>query len=118
MESHRDQNVLRIVQPIPALAKKLRLREIDVRERVGRGSSRLEAARRRQRPPFVEHTEFTDRNALMVSAYLHAYETLQDTDARDFALKTLDFLLARALMPDNSLRHGSHEAVHRQSITG
>jgi hypothetical protein len=105
--SHPDQNVLRIIQTSPSLAKKLKLSEGEVRDRIRRGTSALEAARSRQTAPFVERTEFTDRNAMMISAYLHAYETLQDTAARDFALKTLDFLLARALQADNSLRHAT-----------
>ena len=107
MESHPDRNVLRVAQTVPALSKRLRLGESEIRDRIGRGTSSLEAARRRQRVPFVERTAFTDRNAMMISAYLHAYETLQDTTARDFALKTLDFLLARAVAPDGSLWHAT-----------
>lgn len=107
MASHADQNVLRVARSVPELANELRLSESEVRDRVRRSTGTLERARRRQRAPFVEQTEFTDRNAMMISAYLHAYETLQDTFARDFALKTLDFLLGRAIQPDGSLRHAT-----------
>jgi uncharacterized protein YyaL (SSP411 family) len=109
MAGHADQNVLRVARSVPELATELRLSENEVRDRIRRSTGKLEAARRRQRAPFVEQTEFTDRNAMMISAYLHAYETLQDTAARDFALKTLDFLIGRVIQPDGSLHHATAE---------
>lgn len=107
--SHPNQNVLRVGSTVPEVAKKLALSENEVRERARRGTRKLEAARRDQRAPFIEETKFTDRNAMMISAYLHYYEALQDIEVRDFALKTVDFLLTRAVTADGHVYHATAE---------
>ncbi|MDE3088565.1 MAG: thioredoxin domain-containing protein [Chloroflexota bacterium] len=42
--------------------------------------------------PYIDHTLYTDWNALMVSAYFEAARVLNDASLREFALKTLDRL--------------------------
>ncbi len=108
-EMHADplQNVLRLARTPAEVARELGISEAQARRRIEAGTQALEQARRGQPAPFVEETKFTNRNAMMITAYLDAYETLGDTAARSFALRTLDFLLARAVRRDGRLYHAT-----------
>ncbi|MGB0034823.1 MAG: hypothetical protein WBP79_05040, partial [Candidatus Acidiferrales bacterium] len=58
---------------------------------------KLLAARRERRPtPAIDETIYVGWNAMFVSAYLEAARVLGRGDCRDFALKTLDRILAEA----------------------
>jgi uncharacterized protein YyaL (SSP411 family) len=70
-----------------------------VRDRV---RARLLAARRLRPEPFIDRTLYTGWNAMAVRAYFETARVLRMEDARQFALKTLDRLLAEAW--DGSLR--------------
>ncbi len=107
MTSHPAQNVLRTAQALSEVARRLGISTAEAAGRIREGTAQLAAARVRHQAPLVEHTKFTDRNAMMVAAYLDAYETLGDTAARDFALRTLDFLLDHAMARDGSVRHAT-----------
>ncbi len=100
-------NVLRLARTPAEVARELGISEAQARRRSEAGTQALEQARRGQPAPFVEETKFTNRNAMMIIAYLDAYETLGDTAARSFALRTLDFLLARAVRRDGRLYHAT-----------
>jgi uncharacterized protein YyaL (SSP411 family) len=116
MGSHPAQNVLRVARSTPEAARRVGVSEAEAARRIRTGTARLAAARARHRAPLVEHTKFTDRNAMMVAAYLDAYETLGDTAARQFALRTLDFLLDHAVSSDASVRHAT--ADERSYVDG
>jgi uncharacterized protein YyaL (SSP411 family) len=107
MREHPAQNVLRLLRPPGEVARLLGLPEEEARRRLQTGTQALEAVRRQQRAPLVEPTKFTNRNAMLIAAYLDAYTTLGDTAARDFALKSLDFLLATAVRPDGRVWHAT-----------
>jgi uncharacterized protein YyaL (SSP411 family) len=109
MREHPVQNVLRLARSPGEVAHALGLREDEARRRLQAGTQALEAVRRQQRAPLVEETKFINRNAMMISAYLEAYATLGDTAVRDFALKSLDFLLATAVRPDGRVWHATSE---------
>ncbi len=47
--------------------------------------------------PFIDRTIYTNWNALAVSSFLTAYHVLGIDDCRDFALKTLNFLMQHCL---------------------
>jgi hypothetical protein len=51
--------------------------------------------RKKHGVPFIDKTIFTNWNALAVSAFLEAYHVLGLDECRDFALKTLNFLMER-----------------------
>jgi len=116
LASHPPQTVLRVARSTPEVARRLGVSETEAARRIRDGTARLAAARARHRPPLVEHTKFTDRNAMMVAAYLDADETLGDTAARQFALRTLDFLLDHAVTSDGSVRHAT--ADERSYVDG
>ena len=107
MQADPLQNVLRLARTPAEVARELGISEAQARRRIEAGTQALEQARRGQPAPFVEETKFTNRNAMMIIAYLDAYETLGDTAARSFALRTLDFLLARAVRRDGRLYHAT-----------
>ncbi len=116
MESHPAQNVLRVARSTPEVARRLGSSEAEAARRIRDGTAWLAAARARHQAPLVEQTKFTDRNAMMVAAYLDAYETLGDTAARQFALRTLDFLLDHAVSSDGAVRHAT--ADERSYVDG
>ncbi len=66
---------------------------------------KLLAARLTRPTPYIDRTIYTSWNAMAVSAYLEAAKVLQLHDVREFALKTLDRLLAEGWNPDAGLAH-------------
>ena len=63
------------------------------------------AARLLRPTPYVDKTVYTGWNGLCISAYLEAAKVLHLASARDFALRSLDRILASALKPDGGLLH-------------
>lgn len=61
--------------------------------------------------PFIDKTIYTDWNAKAVSAYLRAYTVFKDEKLKDFALKTLDFLI-RVLFHGGKMYHYYDGNVH------
>ncbi|MFQ5761792.1 MAG: thioredoxin domain-containing protein [Candidatus Bathyarchaeia archaeon] len=74
-------------------------------------TGKLRAARQ---PPQVDRTVYVDWSALMSSAFLHASFTLERPELRDFALKTLNLLLAKGHTPGNGLKHYLSDGGPRQ----
>jgi uncharacterized protein YyaL (SSP411 family) len=110
------QNVLRLVRTPATVAQALGIAEDEAQRRLQEGRQALAAARRRQRSPLVEQTKFTNRNAMMIAAYLDAAVTLGDTTARDIALQSLDFLLTTAVQTDGHVWHAT--AAHTSYVDG
>ncbi len=55
--------------------------------------------------PFIDRTIYTNSNALMISAFLEAYHALGREDCREFALKTLRFLMESCCDNDYGVSH-------------
>ena len=63
-------------------------------------------AARLQRPtPYVDKTIYVGWNGLCISAYLEAAKVLDLTEARQFALRSLDRMLAEGWRPERGLLH-------------
>ena len=106
MHHNPDKNVLCIAEPIEAICQKLKLSEDDVTSLLARAGEKLLAARRERRPiPTVDTTLYVGWNAMFVSAYLEAARVLDRPDCRDFALKTLDRILAEAWVESKGFLH-------------
>jgi hypothetical protein len=67
--------------------------------------TKLLAARNVRPAPFIDRTLYTSWNAMAVTAYLEAARALRMTQVREFALLTLDRLLANAWNGDDTLHH-------------
>ena len=97
MHHNPEKNVLWVAAGVGELAKKLALDEAGARILLAGAKGKLLAARRERRPtPAVDTTIYVGWNGMFVSAYLEAARVLGRDDCRDFALKTLDRILAEA----------------------
>src|SRR5262249_53260028 len=97
MHHNPEKNVLWIVGTIEAIAQQLKMNEDQVALLLRRAKGKLLEARRRRRPtPTVDDTLYVAWNAMFISAYLEAANVLDRADCREFALKTLDRILAEA----------------------
>ncbi len=67
-------------------------------------------------PPPVEKTIYTDRNALMISAYLEAYAILGIEECRKFAVKTIEFILKNLYRKETGLHHYMDENPQRTGL--
>jgi hypothetical protein len=67
--------------------------------------TKLYAARLLRPTPFVDKTVYVNWNAMCVSAYLQAAQVLELEDARKFALRSLDRILAEAWDEQRGLAH-------------
>ena len=66
---------------------------------------KLYAARLQRTAPFIDRTIYTGWNALAISAYLEAARVLRLDAAKDFALLTLDRILAEGWSPEAGMAH-------------
>jgi uncharacterized protein len=97
MHHNAEKNVLWIGSSVEDLSKRLGLDEASTRILLARAKGKLLAARRERRPiPTIDQTLYVGWNSMFVSAYLEAARVLDRPDCRDFALKTLDRILAEA----------------------
>jgi uncharacterized protein YyaL (SSP411 family) len=99
------QNVLWVASSAEQTARDVRKPVEEVRKLIESGRRRMIEARRSRPVPAIDRNILTDWNGLMVSAYLKAYRTLGDEDARAFALKTLDFVLKRNFSATTGMYH-------------
>jgi uncharacterized protein len=97
-EMHHDpsRNVLWLAATPAEIAAQLGRTEEDVTETIRRARSAMLAARGRRKTPEVDRTVYTGWNGLYISAFLEAARVLGRADCREFALKTLDRILAEA----------------------
>jgi uncharacterized protein YyaL (SSP411 family) len=70
-----------------------------------RAKQKLYAARLQRPTPFIDKTIYTSWNALGISAYLEAARALNLPAPREFALKTLDRILAEGWSAESGLAH-------------
>jgi uncharacterized protein len=97
MHHNPEKNVLWVASDLETIAHELKIGEADARLLLARAKSKLLEARRQRRPvPAIDTTIYVAWNAMFVSAYLEAARILGRDDCRDFALKTLDRILAEA----------------------
>jgi uncharacterized protein YyaL (SSP411 family) len=76
-----------------------------VRALLDSAKRKMLAARRLRPTPYIDKTVYVSWNALCISAYLAAARPLKLEDARHFALRSLDRLLAEGWDAERGLRH-------------
>ncbi len=105
MHHNPAKNVLHVRHSLEALAEKQKqsLTElIALRDHV---RQKLLAARMLRPTPFIDQTLYTGWNAMAVTAYLETARILRINEPQDFALRTLNRLLAEAWDGAGKLRH-------------
>jgi uncharacterized protein YyaL (SSP411 family) len=104
MHHNPAKNVLHVKQTIAELAKQLGTNEEALIPLLDSARAKLLAARALRPTPFIDRTLYTGWNAMAITAYLEA-ASAAGLSTREFALRTLDRLLAEAWEGAESLRH-------------
>jgi uncharacterized protein len=105
MHHNPAKNVLYVRATIDEIGKRLGMGVERVRELLESAKKKMYAARLQRPTPYVDKTIYTGWNGLCVSAYLEAAKVLALDDARHFALRSLDRLLAEGWNAEAGLRH-------------
>ena len=101
MHHNPAKNVLYVRAPVDEIAKRLKLPPERVRELLTSAQKKMYAARLLRPTPYVDKTVYVGWNSLCVSAYLEAAKALDLPEARRFALRSLDRVLAQAWQHQN-----------------
>jgi len=105
MHHNPAKNVLYVRASIEEIATRLKLAPAQVRELLASAKKKMYAARLERPTPYVDKTVYVGWNSLCVSAYLEAAKVLRLSDARHFALRSLDRILSEAWRPAAGLLH-------------
>jgi uncharacterized protein len=121
MHHNPAKNVLYVRAPIDEIARRMNLAPEKVQQLLNSAKREMYAARLKRQAPYVDKTVYVGWNSLCVSAYLEAARVLNLPQARRFALRSLDRVLAqahRAHESSNSLLHvvaySDPKAEHRE----
>ncbi len=115
MHHNPQKNVLEVSATPNEIAKRLNLSEERVRELIAAGRQQLLAARAKRNAPFVDRTLYTAWNAMMISAFLEAERILGIRPCGEFALKSLDRLIALAYEEEEGMLHSIVDGEARVS---
>ncbi len=96
MHHNPAKNVLYVRASVEEIAGRMSLAPERVRELLASAKEKMYAARLQRPTPYVDKTVYVGWNSLCVSAYLEAAKVLNLAEARRFALKSLDRVLAEA----------------------
>jgi uncharacterized protein YyaL (SSP411 family) len=105
MHHNPAKNVLYQRAPVEEISARLKFSTERVREILQSAKQKMYAARLQRTTPYVDKTVYVSWNALCVSAYLKAASVLQLDEARRFALRSLDRILAEAWSSEAGLKH-------------
>jgi uncharacterized protein YyaL (SSP411 family) len=105
MHHNPAKNVLYQRATIGEIAQRLGRPEEQVRASLESARTKMYAARQLRPTPYVDKTIYSGWNGLCISAYLEAARVLRLDSAREFALRSLDRVLAAAWQPGRGLLH-------------
>ncbi|MGH9866038.1 MAG: thioredoxin domain-containing protein, partial [Candidatus Acidiferrales bacterium] len=105
MHHNSAKNVLWVASTVEDVAKRSGTNEVDARLAIASAKGKLLAARAKRTAPAVDKTIYVSWNAMFVSAFLEAARVLGRNDCRQFALKTLDRILAEAWNEEKGFNH-------------
>jgi len=113
------KNVLYVRAPIDEIARRMNLNVERVREILDSAKKKMYAARLQRQTPYLDKTVYVGWSSMCVSAYLEAAKVLNLADARRFALRSLDRILAEAWKArrENRLEPPAHAATTRAQST-
>jgi uncharacterized protein YyaL (SSP411 family) len=120
MHHNPAKNVLYQRAPVEEIAARMKISAERVREILQTAKQKMYAARLQRTTPYVDKTVYVSWNALCVSAYLKAASVLHLNEARRFALRSLDRILAEAWSADAGLKHvvaySDADAARRETV--
>lgn len=105
MHHNPAKNVLYQRASIEEIASRTKFSQKRIQELLKSAQQKMYKARLTRPTPFVDKTIYVSWNALCVSAYLGASNTLQLEDARHFALRSLGRIIAASWKPERGLGH-------------
>jgi uncharacterized protein len=105
MQHDRSKNVLWVRALPEEVASRMGIDIAKALDLLAAAKTKLYAARLKRPTPFVDKTVYVNWNAMCVSAYLQAAQVLGLDEARKFALRSLDRILAEAWDKDRGLSH-------------
>ena len=105
MHHNPAKNVLYVRAPSEEIAGRMKLGAERVQSLLDSAKKKMYAARIERPTPYVDKTVYVGWNSMCVSAYLEAARVLNLADARGFALRSLDRILAEAWKPQRGLLH-------------
>ncbi len=105
MQHNSAKNVLWVRALPEEIAARMGIDVAKVLDLLASAKTKLYAARLKRPTPFVDKTVYVNWNAMCVSAYLQAAQVLGLEDARKFALRSLDRILAEAWNGERGLSH-------------
>jgi hypothetical protein len=109
MHHNPAKNVLYVRASVEEIAGRTKLAAERVNELLASAKKKMYAARLLRPTPYVDKTVYVGWNSLCVSAYLEAAKVLDLAEARRFALRSLDRVLAEAWKASSS----EHEEAGR-----
>ncbi|PYX14989.1 MAG: thioredoxin domain-containing protein [Acidobacteria bacterium] len=104
-ENNPAKNVLYIRASLEEISKRLNFPLETVCARLESAKQKMYAARLKRPTPYIDKTVYVSWNALCISAYLEAAKVLGLDAARQFALRSLDRILAQGWNPEDGLGH-------------
>jgi uncharacterized protein YyaL (SSP411 family) len=96
MHHNPAKNVLYERASLDEIAARLKITPARVQELLDSAKGKMLAARLKRPTPYIDKTVYVSWNSLCVSAYLEAARVLNITEARHFALRSLDRVLSDA----------------------
>jgi uncharacterized protein YyaL (SSP411 family) len=105
MHHNPAKNVLWVSALPEEIASRLGIEVAKVLDLLASAKTKLYAARLKRPTPFVDKTVYVNWNAMCVSAYLQAAQVVGLDNARKFALRTLDRILAEAWDAERGMSH-------------
>src|ERR1700690_4126662 len=105
MHHNPAKNVLYQRAPVDEIAARMKASIERAREILQSAKRKMYAARLLRTTPYVDKTVYVSWNAMCVSAYLKTASVLHLDEARQFALRSLDRILAEAWNPEAGLKH-------------
>ena len=105
MHHNHEKNVLYARSSVAEIAHKLNLTPERAAAVLASAKEKMYAAREKRPIPYIDKTVYTSWNALCISAYLDAARVLGLDDAKHFALRSLDRILAEAWSSESGLAH-------------
>jgi uncharacterized protein len=122
MHHNAAKNVLYVRATVEEIAKRLNLPVQQIHTILDSAKKKMYAARLKRPTPYVDKTLYAGWNALCISAYLEAAKVLKLGEARQFALRSLDRILADAWRQDEELLFHvlaySDERAERRQVPG